>query len=111
MDMKLKALNWWTVSLLSVACVAAPSADRRLAEAVKKKDAAAARSLLKQQADVKSTLGDGSTALTWAAHWNDLETADLLIHAGANVNAANYYGDTPLWEACNNASAAMVEKL
>ena len=37
--------------------------------------------------------------------------AELLIHAGANVNAANDYGVTPLWEACNNASATMVERL
>ena len=111
MSSKIKLQNCWVASLLSVTCLAAPSADRRVAEAVKDKDAAAVRSLLKQQADVKATLGDGSTALAWAAHWNDLDTADLLIRAGANVNAANYYGDTPLWEACNNASAAMVEKL
>ncbi len=41
----------------------------------------------------------------------DLETADLLIRAGAKAGVANNYGVTPLWEACNNRSAAMVEKL
>ena len=39
---------------------------------------------------------DGTTALLWAAHWNDLDTADLLIRAGADVNAANDLRMTPL---------------
>src|SRR5579862_3794639 len=54
---------------------------------------------------------DGATPLHWAAHWNDLTTADRLIHEGADVNAANEYGVTPLSLACTNGSAAMVEKL
>jgi ankyrin repeat protein len=66
---------------------------------------------LKQRVNVNTPEADGATALAWAAHWDDIETADLLIRAGANVNAANVYGVTPLWEACNNRSAAMVEKL
>src|SRR5258708_1363036 len=83
----------------------------RLEQAVKNKDMESVHSLLKQHVDVNTPEADGATALAWAAHWNDLETADLLIRAGANVNAANEYGVTPLWEACNNGSAAMVEKL
>ena len=54
---------------------------------------------------------DGATALAWAVHLDDLETAELLIHAGANVNARNDYGATPLWLACRNGNAVMVEKL
>ena len=54
---------------------------------------------------------DGATALLWAAHWNDLETVDLLLRAGAKVNAADDHGVTPLARACENASAAMVDKL
>src|SRR5437870_5038671 len=53
----------------------------------------------------------GATPLHWAAHWNDLESADRLIHEGANTNATNEYGVTPLQLACENGSAAMVEKL
>ena len=111
MNIKVKALIWWIAPLLSIVSFAAPGSDPRLADAVKNKDKAAVRSLLKQHVDVNTPQADGSTALAWAAHWNDLETADLLIRAGANVNAANDYGVTPLWEACNNGSAAMVEKL
>ena len=51
------------------------------------------------------------TALAWAAHWNDLETADLLVRAGANPSLANDYGVTPLTLACQNGSAAMVATL
>jgi ankyrin repeat protein len=54
---------------------------------------------------------DGTTALHWAAHRDDLETAELLIGAGADLNAANHYGVTPLSLACTNGSAAMVQKL
>jgi uncharacterized protein len=54
---------------------------------------------------------DGTTALHWAAQRNDLETAEKLIRAGANVTAANRYGVTPLQVAATNGSAAMLEKL
>jgi len=40
-----------------------------------------------------------------------VETADLLIRAGARVDAANDLGATPLWMASLNGSAAMVGRL
>src|SRR3989454_4621730 len=67
------------------------------------------RTLLNQRANVNARSGDGSTALLWAAHWNDLETAGLLIHAGADANAANDFRMTPLSQACINGSAALVD--
>ena len=54
----------------------------------------------------RSRRPDGTTALHWAARWDDLEMADLLIRAGANVKAANRFGATPLSLACMNGSAA-----
>ena len=54
---------------------------------------------------------DGSTALLWAAHWNDVATAGLLIRAGANANTANDFGMTPLSRACTNGSALLVDLL
>jgi ankyrin repeat protein len=101
----------WMALLLTVANLAAASDDLRLLKAVKEKDQAAVRSLLEQRVDVNAAQPDGSTALSWAAHWDDLETAELLIQAGANVNAADDYGHTPLSLACANKNAAMVEKL
>ena len=38
------------------------------------------------------------------AYRDDLESADLLMHAGAKVNAANDLGATPLWPASQNGS-------
>ena len=66
-------------ALLMAAVVAAAEGDLRLVDAARNKDRQAVRALLKQRADVNVRAHDGSTALLWAAHWNDLETADLLI--------------------------------
>jgi uncharacterized protein len=99
----------WTL-LLSVASLAAAQ-DRRLADAVKNQDGPAVRALLKQKANVNSPQPDGATALHWAAHWDDLTTADLLLRAGAKVDTPNDYGVTPLFLAATNGSAAMIEKL
>ena len=96
--------------LLSIACLASTS-DPRLADAAKHQNQEDVRALLAEHVDVNAALGDGSTALQWAARWNDLATAELLIHAGARVDAANELGVTPLSLACQNGSAPMVEKL
>lgn len=80
-----------------------------LADAVEKSDRAAIRTLLKQHADVNAAQADGMTALHWAAHLDNLETAKLLVSADAN--ATNRYGVTPLTLACQNGNAAMVELL
>src|SRR5882724_2180871 len=102
---------WWIMSLLSAASLLAASSDHRLADAVKNKDTDAVRSLLKEHWDVNAPQPDGATALMWAAHWDDLETADLLIRAGANVNAANDLGVAALSLACTNGNPVMVERL
>jgi len=78
---------------------------------VKNGDRAAARSLLEQRVNVNAAQPDGTTALAWAANRDDLDTADLLIRAGAKLNSANDYGVTPLSLACTNRSARMVERL
>ena len=78
-----------------------------LIDAVKHADHAALRALLARKVDVNTTEADGTTALHWASHRDDLESARLLIRAGANVNAANDLGATPLWIACESGSAAM----
>ena len=69
------------------------------------------RALIKQRVDVNVPQGDGSTALHWAVHLDDASTADLLMLAGARVNAADDTGATPLFLACTNRNAAMVERL
>ena len=88
-----------------------PAPMLRLIKAVRSKDAAAVRALIKQRVDVNAPQGDGATALHWAAHVDDLAIADLLIRAGARATVANENGFTPLHLACTNRNGAMVERL
>src|ERR1700741_359299 len=74
--------------------------DLRLIEAVKSRNTAEIQRLLKQGIDVNATYGDGSTALHWAAYWDDDATAERLLRAGAKVDAADDHGVTALWLAC-----------
>jgi ankyrin repeat protein len=100
-----------SLTLLMVAGPAAAQDNLRLVEAARNRDRQAVHTLLNEQAEVDVRSHDGATALLWAAHWNDLETADLLIRAGANVNAMNDFRITPLSLACTNGNAALVERL
>src|SRR6185295_16954744 len=78
-------------------------------------DADAVRALIKETAKKRDGVNelqpDGSTALIWAAHWNDLEAVNLLLGAGANPKIANRYGATPLSEAASLGNAPMMEAL
>ena len=85
--------------------------DLRLVDAARRQDRAAVRTLLNQRADVKAVQPDGAGVLHWAAHWDDVEMAGMLIDAGADVNARNDLGVTPLLVASTNASAPMVDRL
>jgi ankyrin repeat protein len=89
----------------------AADGDLRVVTAMKQRDAAAVRVLLKQKADVTAADVEGMTALHWAAHWNDLDIVRLMLAAGARANAANRYGVTPLHEAATIGNAAMVNAL
>jgi len=82
-----------------------------VADAAKAHDNAAVRTLVAEGSDVRATQADGTTALHWAAHFDALEIAELLIGAGADPNAVNDYGAIPLTMACTNSNAAMVEAL
>jgi ankyrin repeat protein len=46
---------------------------------VNQDSAAVRRNCSHARADVNARSADGSTALLWAAHWNDVATLDLLI--------------------------------
>ncbi|HWF07748.1 MAG TPA: ankyrin repeat domain-containing protein [Bryobacteraceae bacterium] len=108
--MRVKAL----VVLLAAgvaAFAAGEAADSRLPDAARAQNAKAIRALLAQKADANGRASDSSTALLWLAHWNDTETADLLVRAGADANAANDFRMTPLSEACTNGNAALVRLL
>ena len=97
---------WLGGLLLASAGLGAAGSDLRLIEAVKNRNVEAVRSLLGRGIDVNTPQPDGATALHWAAHHDDQVAADLLMRAGANVNAKNELGATPLWLAAAQGSRA-----
>lgn len=104
-------IGCWILSFFAVAGLAAESNDLRLVEAAKNQDKQAIRDLLQQRLDPNTPQPDGATALHWAVHWDDMESADLLIRAGASVNATDDLGAMPLSLACTNGNATMVGRL
>src|SRR5205085_6167983 len=98
-------------ALFVAAVVLAAAGASPLADAARNRDRGAVQALLQKRADVNARAEDGATALLWAAHWNDLETAELLIRAGADANLANDLRMTPLSAACTNGSAPLVDRL
>lgn len=99
------------VAALFMSTAAVDAATSELADATMARHAQTVRSLLQKKADVNAPQVDGSTALHWAVRYDDLDTADLLIRAGARVSAANREGVTPLQLAAMNGSAPMIDKL
>ena len=89
----------------------AASMAEDVVEAARAGDGDLLRTLIQEGADVNAASGDGTTALHWASHRDDVESVRLLISAGGDVNAANDLGATPLWAASMNGSEVMVETL
>jgi uncharacterized protein len=90
------------------AAFAAPS---EAANAAEHRDWTAVRALSARPADINAPQADGTTALQWAAHWNDLDAVKLLLSSGADPKLANRYGVSPLSEAATAGNAAMIEAL
>ena len=130
---KRSVLGCCVVILLSAGGLGAAVSD--VADTVMRRDGAAAvRSLLQQKVVetlreaaaetefpferlrefldyVNAPQVDGATALHWAVRWDDLETTELLLTAGADVSAANVEGATPMLLAAMNGNAAIIGKL
>ena len=110
--MRLVASAFVTLAIFgATAAAAGPANDVRLAEAAMKRDTAAVRTLVDQKVDVNAPGRDGTPALHWLVRVDDLETARLLIRAGADTRRADRYGVTPLYLACANGNAAMIQLL
>src|SRR5215469_7298679 len=98
---------------VALACLAGPamSLDSSVADAAERQDQAAIRRLVNSRTDVTVPQRDGTTALHWAAHWDDRELAEVLLKAGARVNATTDEGITPLLLASVNANSSMLDLL
>ena len=57
----------------------ASAAGSDAADAAQRNDIAALRGMVSKRVDVNAPQADGTTALHWAAHWNDVEAVQLLI--------------------------------
>ncbi len=108
-----------TAALAVPAAIAAPSGIGGvldpvppLIEATRDGDLDRIRDLVRSGADVNAAEGDGMTALHWAAHLNHVETAEILIFAGARLEPRTRIGGyTPLLVAARIGSAEVIEVL
>jgi ankyrin repeat protein len=83
-----------------------------IADAAQRGDRDAVKALLKEAADVNGAQGDGMTGLHWAAIKGDAEMAQMLVYAGANVNATTRLGSyTPMFLAARQGQAAVIPVL
>jgi len=83
-----------------------------VADAAQRGDREAVKALLKDAADVNGAQGDGMTGLHWAAMKGDAEMTQMLVYAGANVNATTRLGSyTPLFLAARQGQPSVIPVL
>src|SRR5688572_11142357 len=105
--------NWFAIALLLFGTVApaASPADATLASMIQSGNRSAALQLIAKGADVNAAEPDGTTALHYAAHRDDLDLVERLLKAGAKPNRSNDYGSTPMSEAATVGNVAMLQRL
>ena len=107
---RVRAVGFPAAAAALLALVAGP--DAPVADAAMRGDLAAVRALLAEGEDVNGALGDGMTALHWAAVKGRLDVAEVLIAAGADLEAGTRLGGhTPLHAASRAAHPTLVEML
>jgi ankyrin repeat protein len=83
-----------------------------VADAVMRGDTATVRQLIRQGLDVNASQADGMSALHWAAQRGDASSAQILVYAGARVDALTRNGNyTPLHLAAREGRGAVVQVL
>lgn len=103
-------------TVLSVLCLAvlvgAGVREAPVADAAMNGDLDAVRQLLRDGADVNAAHGDGMSALHWAAERGSPELTEMLLYAGASIDAVTRIGEyTPLHIASRNGQLAVVSVL
>ena len=97
---------------LALGAARTPADESPVADAVMRGDSARVRVLIKQGLDVNAAQPDGMTALHWAAQRGDAGGAQMLMYAGARVDAVTRNGNyTPLHLAARNGRTAAVKAL
>ena len=97
--------------LLSISATVFGQQDLRLINTVVEQDGAAFKSMLDLGVNVNEVEVDGTTALHWAAHRNNVEMTRSLLTSGADSSANNRYGVSPLSLAAVNGNLEIVRLL
>ena len=101
----------WALPLTLGFALAAPNLSP-VVDAAKGDNLATVRKLIADRAEVNVRLvADGSSALLWAAYHSNVDMTKALVAAGAEVDAANRYGVTPLLQASRNGDAEVLRVL
>lgn len=97
---------------LALGAARMPADESPVADAVMRGDSARVRLLIKQGLDVNAAQPDGMTALHWASQRGDAAGAQMLMYAGARVDAVTRNGNyTPLHLAARNGRSTVVKAL
>jgi ankyrin repeat protein len=100
------------IGALVLTVAVARANEGSVAEAAMAGDKETVRTLLKQGEDVNAAMGDGMTALHWAAKRGDVDLAQMLLYAGANPKAMTRIGGyTPLLLASQVGEPKMIDLL
>ena len=103
----LLAALFWVATAGTAAAPEAPVADAAMGG-----DVETLRALVEQGADVNARFGDGMTGLHWAARNGNAPIAEVLIGAGADLEAPTRIGaHTPLHVASAAGRASVVKRL
>lgn len=82
-----------------------------LVEAMRRHQTQIAKVLIAARADPGFAGEEGCTALHFASRYGDVDTMQYLIALGADIDARNVYGSSPLWEAVTNNQRRAVDVL
>ena len=109
-QIKVLAVSLCTVLTWGATPLDAP--DAPVAEAAMSGDAAEVRVLIEAGEDVDAALGDGMTALHWAAERGDVDIASLVLSAGAQLESTTRLGAyRPLHLAAKGGHSSVVRAL
>ena len=110
-----RSTNWSVavviIGILIAAVSIATPAKPTLLDAAESGDRATALRLLAERADPNTVGPDGTTAIMFAAHNDDLSLVQALIKAGANVKLKNQFGTSAITEAAIIGSAPIIDAL
>lgn len=82
-----------------------------LVQAARDQQTAEAVALIDHGADVNARAPDGTTALLWAIHYDEVPLIDRLLRAHADVRVANAYGASAMSEAAQFGDTTVIAKI